>query len=166
MDSDNKNKELEPKINESPPAEDRTVSLEDKPVVRPEIDWRVEAEKYLDQCLRAQADLENTKKRLEREKAEFFKFANENLIKDLLPVLDNLERALNHAEENEAESSALIDGVRLTHRGIMCVLEKFGVRPVNALGEAFDPNYHEAVMEREDPDAEPKTVLEEMQKGY
>ena len=129
-----------------------------------EKDWKAEAEENREMYLRVQADMENMRKRLEREKADFIKFANENLMKDLLPVIDNLERALNHAQADDSE--AILQGVQLTYDGFKNVLEKFGVRAVASLGERFDPNFHEAVMQREDPDAEDNTVLEEIQKGY
>jgi molecular chaperone GrpE len=109
--------------------------------------------------------MENMTKRQEREKADFLKFANENLIKALLPVLDNLERALVHAS-GEGKGEALAEGVRLTLEGLLGALEKFGLAPVNAAGEPFDPNFHEAVMQKEDPDVENNTVLEVVQKGY
>ncbi len=134
--------------------------------IEEEIDWQAEAEKNRDLLLRNQADTENMKKRLEREKADFLKFANENLIKDLLPVLDNLERALGYADKDIVDQEGVLEGVRLTYEGLRNVLEKFGVTPVSALGEHFDPNYHEAVMQKEDPDVEGNTILEEIQKGY
>jgi molecular chaperone GrpE len=110
--------------------------------------------------------MENIKKRLEREKTGLVKFANENLVKDLLPVLDNLERALVHGNEARNNQEALLEGVRLTYEGLLNVLEKFGVTPVKALGERFDPNFHEAVMQKDDPDVEDNSVIEEVQKGY
>lgn len=131
-----------------------------------EPDWKEEAEKYRDRFLRSQADMDNVRKRLEREKTELIKFANENLAKDLLPVLDNLERALIHGQDNSGSTAALLEGVRLTYEGLWSVLEKFGVTAVSALNQKFDPNFHEAVMQREDPDAEDNSVIEEVQKGY
>lgn len=130
-----------------------------------EMDWRIEAEKNLDQFLRAQADMANMKKRLEREKAGFVKFANEGLLKDLLPVLDNLERALEHANST-GDDQGLEKGLQLTLDGFINVFKKFGVKAISALGEKFDPNFHEAVMQREDPDVDDNTVLEVIQKGY
>lgn len=130
-----------------------------------EVDWRLEAEKNLDRFLRTQADMENMKKRLEREKADFVKFANEGLLKDLLPVLDNLERASKHADSTSG-GQGLEEGLQLTIDGFVNVFNKFGVKAVSALGERFDPNFHEAVMQREDPDLDDNTVLEVIQKGY
>lgn len=129
-------------------------------------DWEAEAREKQDLYLRAQADMDNMRKRLQREKVEFIKFANEHMMKDLLSVLDNLERALDHANADGVDPTSILEGVRLTYDGFMNVLEKFGVKPVTALGERFDPKLHEAVMQREDPDVEENTVVEEVQKGY
>ena len=131
-----------------------------------EVDWQAEAEKYRDSYVRTQAEMENMKKRLEREKADFVKYANDNLVKDLLPILDNLERALEHAKAEGENGQGLISGVQLTYDGFVSVLERFGVKAVSALGEKFDPNFHEAVMQKEDPDVEANTVIEQVQKGY
>lgn len=131
-----------------------------------EKNWQEEAEKYEDLYLRSTADLENVKKRLEREKDSIVKFANENLVKDLLPVLDNIERALDHTGEDNSDQEGVFEGIRLIHQSLKSVLEKFGVKPVTALSEKFDPVYHEAVMQAEDPDVEDGTVLKEVQKGY
>ncbi len=131
-----------------------------------EKNWQEEAEKYEDLYLRSTADLENVKKRLEREKDSIVKFANEDLVKDLLPVLDNTERAIDHTGADSSDQEGFLEGLRLIHQSLKSVLEKFGVKPVIALSEKFDPEYHEAVMQEENPDAEDGTVLVEVQKGY
>ena len=131
-----------------------------------EIDWRGEADKFKDLCLRTQADMENMRKRLEREKEDFKKFANEAIIRDLLPFLDNLERALEHAPGGEKDVESFVEGIRLTHESVKNTLQKFGVKQISALGEPFDPNLHEAVMQKEDAEAANNTVIEEVQKGY
>jgi molecular chaperone GrpE len=133
---------------------------------RTDSDPAAEALKYKELFVRTQAEMENMKKRLEREKADYYRFANEAIIKDLLPVLDNLERALAHAEVNDDQTASFVEGVRLTHEGLKNVLEKYGVVLIEAQGRKFDPNFHEAVMQREDAEAEPGTVLQEVQKGY
>ncbi|MEE9515912.1 MAG: nucleotide exchange factor GrpE [Candidatus Adiutricales bacterium] len=131
-----------------------------------EKNWQEEAEKYADLYLRSTADLENVKKRLEREKDSIIKFANEDLVKNLLPVLDNIERALDHTGVDNYDQKGILEGFRLIHQSLKSVLEKFGVKPVAALSEKFDPVYHEAVMQEEDPDVEDGTVLKEVQRGY
>ncbi len=126
---------------------------------------RLEARENNDKYLRAAAEFENFKKRIMREQAESYKYANEDIIKGLLPVVDNLERALSHGEEG-SNADALIEGVGMVLKQFIEVLEKFGVKPINALGESFDPNYHEAMMRVETEDTPPNMVVNEMSKGY
>ncbi len=123
------------------------------------------ADHNLDNYLRSQAEMENMKKRFLKDKQELIKYGNETLTKQLLPVADNLEKALAHAQDNTA-FEALREGVDLTLKGLMNVLEKAGVEEIKAVGAAFDPNFHEAVSEQQDDRAEPGTVLMELQKGY
>jgi molecular chaperone GrpE len=124
-----------------------------------------EAQENYDRFLRLSAEFENFKKRMEKEKNDAYKFATENLIKELLPVLDNLERALNQ-EESKTDFQGLLAGVELTLKGFQAALEKFGVVPVDAAGKEFDPNLHEAVMVQEDARQPGGTVLNQLQKGY
>jgi molecular chaperone GrpE len=118
-----------------------------------------------DQLLRHVADIENFKKRLEKERTDLKDFANESLMKDLIPVVDNLELALNHGRQQEA-GSALLEGVENVLKGFLQVITKFGVTPIQALGEKFDPAFHNAVMQQEDDSVEDQTVIQELQKGY
>jgi molecular chaperone GrpE len=131
-----------------------------------EPDWRAEADRLKDAYYRAQAEMENMKKRLEREKVEHIKFANESLIRGLLPVLDNLERALGHAPSGGDDVASFVQGIRMIQDGLWGVLDRFGVKKVSAVGELFDPHRHEAMMQRDDAEAAPNTVLDEVQKGY
>jgi molecular chaperone GrpE len=124
-----------------------------------------EAQENYDRFLRLAAELENIKKRQEREISELRQFANENLLKELLPVLDNLERAQEHGRQSEAPE-ALMEGLDLVNQDFLKVLGRFGVTPINSVGERFDPAYHHAVMEEEAPEVEDQTVLKELQKGY
>ena len=123
------------------------------------------ADTHMDSYLRSQAEMDNIKKRFQKDKQDLAKFGNEILTKQLLPVADNLEMALDHSKE-ENSFEALREGVDLTLKGLMNVLEKAGVKRVEAVGVPFDPNFHEAVSELEDDRAEPGTVLKELQKGY
>jgi molecular chaperone GrpE len=118
-----------------------------------------------DQLLRHVADMENFKKRLEKERADLKEFANESLIKELLPVVDNLELALDHGRQQES-GSALLEGVENVLKGFLQVMTKFGVTPIQAQGEKFDPAFHNAVMQQEDDAVEDQTILRELQKGY
>ncbi len=115
--------------------------------------------------LRSQAEMENMKKRHQKEKKDWQRFANENLIKEILPVLDNLETALCHTSD-ETCVTALQEGVELTLKGLHGALERAGVQEVKTKGEDFDPCYHEAISMQEDPNLETGKVLKELQKGY
>lgn len=117
------------------------------------------------EMLRALADAENYKKRLTREKEEYCKYANEAIIEDLLPVVDNLELALVHGSESE-ESKNLLVGVQMTLKIFLDVLSRYGLEPVGAEGETFDPEWHEAVGEEERADIDVGLVCQLMQKGY
>ena len=117
-----------------------------------------------DRVLRLAAETENTRKRLERERSEGICFANESLIRELLPVLDNLERAIQHSEQ-KSDFDSLLEGVRMTLKAFSDVLGRFGCVPFEAVGQAFDPRYHEAMMQQEASGPE-NTVLQEFQKGY
>jgi molecular chaperone GrpE len=124
-----------------------------------------EFDRLQDRLLRLHAEFENFKKRTAREKAEFLKFAHEGLILDVLPVLDNLERALRSARA-EAGSSPLIEGIEMIVRLFRNVLDKAGVKAIEAIGQPFDPAVHQAVAQADaDADGDP-VVAEEVQKGY
>ncbi len=135
-------------------------------------DWRKvlaekdeEIAKIKDRMLRVAADVENTRKRLERESSEGICYANEKLIRELLPILDNLERAIEHGEK-DADFDSLLEGVRMTYKGFVDTLGKLGCTQVEALGKDFDPNYHEAMMQQESSEHEDNKVLQEFRKGY
>jgi len=125
----------------------------------------LEAKKNYDLYLRQVADLENFKKRVAREKEEAIRYGNETLVKDLLPVLDNLERAVEHAESG-GNGKPLLAGIELVLKGFLEVLEKHGVTQISAKGEPFNPQKHEAFAQVESTDHEPNTVVEELHKGY
>jgi molecular chaperone GrpE len=118
-----------------------------------------------ERVLRTAADAENFKKRLQREKEEQTRYANESFMRELLPVIDNLERALEHSEA-DADQGGLLEGLNMTLKGFLDTLTRFGCTPVEAAGKPFDPNFHEAVSQEESADHEPNTVLRELQKGY
>ncbi len=125
------------------------------------------AQENYDRFLRATAEFENYKKRAEREMNDFRKFANESLVKEILPLVDNLERALAIECNNEKKAfEGLREGVEMTFKGLMDSLEKFGVVPVEAQGRPFDPNYHQAVSQEETDEYADNTVSQELQKGY
>ncbi len=124
-----------------------------------------EVRENYDKFLRVFAEFENYKKRMERERAEFIKYANEGLIKDLLGVVDNFERAVEQAGEN-MQAEGLVQGMEMILKQFKEIHEKYGVREIQALGEFFDPNLHEAMMHEVADDHEENTVIGELQKGY
>jgi molecular chaperone GrpE len=123
-----------------------------------------EAAERHDQLLRLGAEFENYKKRVQKEKSDLLKFGNESLLKAVLPILDNLERAIDHGKKMN-EDGPLLQGVEITLRQLLNILERFGVKPVAAMGESFDPEKHEAVSQTES-DQEPNRVISELEKGY
>lgn len=124
------------------------------------------AKEYWDKCLRLQADFENSRKRLEKERQEFFKFANEGLILELLNVLDDLERTVGLAEGKHQDLNAFLKGVEMILAHLYEMLKEYGVRPIESEGKIFDPHFHEALMQVEDNAKVEHTIVEELQKGY
>ncbi len=124
-----------------------------------------DVKQHYDLLLRERAELENFKRRIQREKSESLRFASEPLLRDLLPVIDNLERAVEHAKGNEG-GQALVEGVELVLRSLLDTIGRHGVRRVPAKGESFDPSQHEAVLQVEHTEVAPNTVLDEHQSGY
>ncbi len=148
--------------------EKKEVPLED--MTQPELIEKVrEIQKTADQnydlYVRSLAEIENIKKRFQKDKTELIKYANESLIKQLLTVVDNMEKAISASMEANSVD-ALREGVELTLKGLSDILEKAGVKQVEAGGKPFDPNFHEALFEKEDKDSESGTVIQELQKGY
>lgn len=124
------------------------------------------AAEYWDKFLRVQADCDNIRKRLEKEKQEFIKFANEGIIIELLNVLDDLERTVELAESKHQDLSAFLKGVEMILSHLYDMLKDYGVKPIDAQGKVFDPHLHEALMQVENNDVPEHTVIEELQKGY
>ena len=116
-----------------------------------------------DRLLRLAADFENYKKRAAREREEYVALANERLVKDLLPILDDLERALSAAEQHE--EAQLEEGVRLVHKSLASLLARNGVTEIDASAK-FDPHVHEALLSQPAEDKESGDVLDVIQKGY
>jgi molecular chaperone GrpE len=119
-----------------------------------------------DQLLRRQAEFENYRKRAERERGEFYQRTRADLLLELLPVLDNFERALVSLERSEGDAEALRHGVELIHKQFKDALTKLGLQPVEAVGHSFDPNVHEAVTTEQTDQHEENTVIEEFERGY
>ncbi len=121
-----------------------------------------------DKYLRLYAEFDNYKKRVLKDQTEFLKYANENIIKELLPVIDNLERAIKHSKESAGgeDVKKLIEGVELTLKQFTGLLNKFGVTEVPSVGEFFDPTKHQAVSQVESEDLDDNMIIKEFQKGY
>jgi len=118
-----------------------------------------------DRFLRASAELENYKKRTQKEMADFKRYANTSLVKDLLGVVDNLERAVESSNESD-EKAQLSEGLDLTLKELLKVFKTFHVTPIDSLGQSFDPCFHQAMMQEETSDQADNIVLKELQKGY
>src|SRR4051794_13708829 len=129
----------------------------------PEASLQRERDEYLALAQRSQADFENFRKRAAKESAAAGERAKGGLVRELLPVVDNLERALASAEESEQH---LAEGVRLVHSELLAVLERNGVQAFDPKGEKFDPEVHEALSTREEDGEKPGTVLDVVEKGY
>jgi len=119
-----------------------------------------------DQLLRRQAEFENYRKRVERERGEVYQRGRDDVLLQFLPVVDNFERALSSLEESEGDAEALRHGVELIHKQFKDALSKLGLEPVEALGQTFDPHVHEAVTTEATDRHKENTVIEEFQRGY
>ncbi len=125
-----------------------------------------QADQFKERMLRTQAEMENMHRRLERDMANAHKFAIEKLALELLPVVDNLERAIAAHVNEESGAGSLLDGVSLTLKMLTTAMEKFGIESIDPKGQPFNPELHQAVSMQDDPNVPPNTVLNVLQKGY
>ncbi|MDH7489737.1 MAG: nucleotide exchange factor GrpE [Anaerolineae bacterium] len=157
-------------------AQETPQAAEPAPVSTPEEDEKeslrqalekaqAEAKDYLDQLLRSRADYANYKRRVEQEKQELIRYGNANLIAQLLPVLDDFERAFLTVPSG-LDKLTWVEGIALVHRKLQLILEKEGLKPIQANGQKFNPMEHEAIAYEERADVEDGTILAEVQKGY
>ena len=119
-----------------------------------------------DRFLRVSAEFENYKKRAAREMNDFRKFANESFVKAMLPVVDNLDRAIESSSDDDHSIRSVVEGVNMTLKEILKIFEQFRVKPFESLGKTFDPALHQAVMQKETDNHPEKTILNELEKGY
>lgn len=162
---DKKQNQKENKKQAEPEKEERIISLKESEYLK----LKEEAEKakeYWERLLRLQADFENTRKRLEREKQDFVKFANEGIILELLNILDDLERAIELAQSQHQDFPAFLKGVEMILAHLYDMLKEYGIRPIESEGRLFNPHFHEALMQVENKDMPEHTIVEELQKGY
>ncbi len=144
--------------------DEEIVPVEESPEVELQ-QVKKELEEYKDKYLRLYAEFENYKKRVQKDRTELIKYGSEPLMIELLTVLDNLEMALSHANEQSSVES-LIQGVELTLKEFRKILNKFGVKEIESVGKPFNPEFHHAMAQVERADVEDKTVVEEYRKGY
>lgn len=130
------------------------------------LDYKEQVAQKQDMYMRAVAEMENYRKRAARERQDLLKFGNENLLRDILPVIDNLERAVEHAKNEEKDNEGLLEGVEMTLVQFQQTLNKFGVTPIAAEGQTFDPACHEAMGQMVDGSVPVNTVVQVMQTGY
>lgn len=126
---------------------------------------KAEVEAEQNKYLRLLADYDNFKRRAQKDRQDAEKFRAQSLLADLLPVLDNFERALS-VETKSEESASLLKGVEMVQKSLLEAVKREGLEEIKAVGEPFDPNFHQAVMQEKDENAEPGAVLMELQKGY
>jgi molecular chaperone GrpE len=128
---------------------------------------RAELEALRERYVRLQADFENHRRRSLREREDAFQYGHENLVKDLLATVDNLDRALEHASQSDGgDFQGVLQGVELVRRDLLAALAKHGVSEIEAAGTPFDPSAHEAIAQQEDDAAPANTVIQVFQKGY
>ncbi len=152
--------ELEEQVSAEQKAEERTEEVDELERLREEL------KQWQERALRYAAEVENLKKAFKKEKEEYYKFALESVFKELLPSIDNLERALEAAEKSQ-DLKGLIEGVALTLKGLLGAMEKFGLTQLEAsLGEPFNPHHHEALHLEETEEHPEGTVVKVYQKGY
>lgn len=150
----------------APGAEQKAEPAEAQPEPDPLEVALKEAAQNRDRWMRAVADLENFKKRSAQERSRLLKYRNEEILRDLLPITDNLERALSHCNE-DVKADPLGQGVSMTLKMFMDILKKYGVTEIKSLGETFDPHLHEAIARVPcSEDRQPNQVVEELEKGF
>lgn len=149
---------------EAASASESATPANDVQVLRKQLEAKEnEARANYDRFVRECAELENFKKRMQREKAEAVRFASEPLIRELLPIVDNLERAIEHGGTN---GQSVVEGVRLVLKSLLDILERHGVKRIEAVGAPFDPSVHEAMAQVESAEHEPNRVVSQHHSGY
>jgi len=147
-----------------------TITEDGGPPEAEEETLRRELEESRDQLLRVAAEFDNYKKRMERERSKLLKYAGENILRDLLPTLDNLDRAVEQCravgEDNANTLESMLQGLELTRKGLVATLERFGVEPLVAVGLAFNPDEHDALTMEASSEVPPNHVLREFARGY
>jgi len=149
-------------IKASKPPKDKVIKVKESEKKR----WIEEVDEYKDKYLRLYAEFENARKRMERDKMEFIKYANEKLIEEFLDIVDNFDRCVESAKTKHEDYAAFLKGVEMISGQMNALLKKHNVSLIEAKGKVFDPNCHEVLMQEEVDDLEEGIVLEEFQRGY
>ena len=154
----------DPELQESAPADDgasqATAAVSDDPLAA----LQQEKDALQDRLLRTAAEFDNFRKRIDRERRDLAEFVASDVLTELLPIVDNFERALQAPAPPEAE--AFRRGIEMIHKQMLDLLRKRGVTPIDALGADFDPNFHQAVIQETSADHREGEVMEELQRGY
>jgi len=147
-----------------PKTEEKSTAAEGDPMRKIEEAEKKAAENY-DKYLRAVAELDNYRKRAIRDKADAIKYGNENLLRDILPLVDSVDRALEHAGTSD-DFEAFKKGLKMLHEQLLCCLKKYGVEVIDTAGKDFDPNVHEAMLQVISDEHETGKVVNEFERGY
>jgi molecular chaperone GrpE len=147
-----------------PATEEKSTAAEEDPMGKIEEAEKKAAENY-DKYLRAVAELDNYRKRAIRDKADAIKYGNENLLRDILPLVDSVDRALEHAGTSD-DFEAFKKGLKMLHEQLLCCLKKYGVEMIDTAGKDFDPNVHEAMLQVVSDEHESGKVVNEFERGY
>ena len=162
MSETEQNQEVDTEIDEAAESsENEEVTLETQLA-----DAQAKAEDNWDQLVRTRAEMENIRRRSERELTNAHKYALEKFAQELLPVIDSMEMGVLAAQDENADVSKLREGTEMTLKMFETAIEKFGIKGVHPHGEAFNPDHHQAMTMIDSPDHEPNTVIDVMQKGY
>jgi molecular chaperone GrpE len=140
--------------------------LEDFPVSDPESQLKAERDELYDRLLRKQAEFDNYKKRIERERSDYVQFASAELMKELLNAMDSFDLAIHNASTDSAGSETMLQGLDLIYKQFQDTLARFGLKAIEARGQVFDPNLHQAVSTVPTDDVPENTVVDELRKGY
>lgn len=165
MEKEKNHHHKEDKAEKGPSKEEKQVTLKEEEYLA----LKEEAQKSKDcweRLLRLQAEFDNARKRWEREKQDIMRFANEDLVYELLNVVDNMERSLELAQEKHEDFTAFLKGVEMILSHLHDLFKRYGVTAIDTKGKLFDPNFHEALMQIEKDDLAENTIVEELQKGY
>lgn len=149
-------------------SEEEILSPEEPDALAPETepDYQAQAEEYKDRYLRTLAEMDNLRKRFDRERREVAKYSVEGLLKDVLRVYDAIEKSIQMARQHHPDDASFVEGLEMTERMLLDILKQNHVVPIEAQDASFDPNFHEALMQREQEGAASGQILEVFERGF